>query len=105
MIIFDKGRYDELYSELRTLAYELEPWFDIDKVKSTSVYVWYRTSEEDLNHPNYPYGEFGFNAFDIFPDCLQFYSCSWPWRLPNEAMPIIKKIQDKLMEIQNYTGG
>ena len=105
MIIFDKGRYDEMYSELHKLAYELAPWFDIDKVKSYAVYVWYRPTKEDLKHPNYPGDEFGWNAFDIYADYLQFYRCDWPWRLPNEAIPIIKKIQEKLMEMENYIGG
>ena len=94
-----------MYAELRKLADELKPWFDIDKVKSYAVYVWYRPSEEDLKHPNCPYDEFGENVFDIFADYLQFYQSSWPWRLPNEAIPIINKIQEKLKEIDIYCGG
>lgn len=92
--IHDNGMYDELWN----LAHELSPWFDIDKVKSYSVYVWTKDSDD----PDCPYGE---NVFDIFPDYLQFYQCTKPWCFPNEAFPIIKKIQEKLMEIHNYLGG
>ena len=99
--IYDNGMYDEL----RNLAHELEQWFDIDKIKPYGVYVWYRPSEEDLKHPNCPYDEFGENVFDIFSDYLQFYRSSWPWRLPNESMEVIKKIQAKLKEIENWQGG
>lgn len=89
--IYDNGLYDELWN----LAHELQPWFDIDKVKPYSVYVW--TKSEDINDPDYPFGE---NVFDIFEDHLQFYQCNHCWRLPNEVMPIIKKIQEKLHEIE-----
>lgn len=99
--IYDNGMYDDL----RRLADELETWFDVDKVKPYGVYVWNRPSEEDLKHPNCPYDEFGENVFDIFADHLQFYHSSWPWRLPNEAMPVIKKIQEKLVEIDEYCKG
>ena len=81
--------------ELKALAMELYPWFDVDKVKSYAVYVWTKDEEHFL----------GENVFDIYPDRLQFYTCHTSWVIPNEAMPIIKKIQDKLMEIENYLGG
>lgn len=89
--IYSNGMYDELWN----LAHELQPWFDIDKVKTYSVYVW----TKDCDDPDCPFGE---NVFDIYEDYLQFYQCTKPWQLPNEAIPIIKKIQDKLCEIENF---
>ena len=91
--IYDNGMYDELWA----LSHELTTWFDIDKVKPYSVYVWTKDSK-DLDCP------LGENVFDIFEDRLQFYQCNRPWELPNEAMPIIKKIQDKLKEIDAFVG-
>lgn len=90
--IYDNGMYKELWE----LAHELQPWFDIDKVKPYSVYVWTRDSEDP---------DLGENVFDICSDCLQFYHCTKPWSLPNEAMVIIKKIQEKLKEIEDFQGG
>lgn len=90
--IYDNGMYKELWD----LAHELQPWFDIDKVKPYSVYVWTR----DYDDP-----DLGENVFDICSDHLQFYHCMKPWSLPNEAMVIIKKIQEKLKEIEDFQGG
>jgi hypothetical protein len=95
--VYENGMYDELW----VLAHELSPWFDIDKVKTYSVYVWTKDSYNPED-PNYLFGE---NVFDIHADYLQFYTCTKPWKLPNEAMPIIKKIQAKLKEIEEYYGG
>lgn len=89
--IYDNGMYDELWA----LSHELTPWFDIDKVKPYSVYVWTKDTED----PCCVHGE---NVFDIFYDRLQFYQCMNQWEMPNEAMPVIKKIQDKLKEIVEF---
>ena len=86
-----------MYDELWNLAHELTPWFDIDKVKPYAVYVW----SKDFDDPDNPFGE---NIFDIYHDYLQFYRSSRCYKLPNEAMPIIKKIQEKLKEIEEYKG-
>lgn len=94
--IYDNGLYDEL----RKAAYELKPWFDIDKVKTFAVYVW--TKETDPDDPDHPFGE---NVFDICPNHIQFYRCDNCWRLPNEVIPIITKIQEKLRAIEEFTGG
>lgn len=91
MSIYDNGMYRELWD----LTDELRPWFDIDKVKPYSVYVWTKLCDD----PDCPFGE---NVFDIYADYLQFYQCTKPWRLPNEAFPVIKKIQEKLREIEEY---
>lgn len=93
--IYDNGMYDELWR----LAHELEPWFDIDKVKSHAVYVWTKGLDDDSDNC------FGENVFDIYEDYLQFYQCNRPWNLTNEAMSIIKKIQEKLKEIDVYYNG
>lgn len=92
--IYENGMYDELWN----LAHELTPWFDIDKVKSHSVYVWTKDSDD----PDCPFGD---NVFGIYQDYIQFYTSTKPWVLPNEAMPIVKKIQEKLKEIEEYYGG
>ena len=91
MDIYDNG----MYTELCDLAHELEPWFSIDKVKSYSVCVWTKASDDSdpFDHEN---------VFDIFEDYLQFYTCSQPWVLPNEAIPVIEKIQKKLREIEEF---
>lgn len=91
--IYDNGMYDELWA----LSHELTPWFDIDKVKPYSVYVWTKEGRD----PDCPFGE---NVFDIFEDRLHFYQCTKQWELPNEAIPIIKKIQEKLKEIVAFVG-
>lgn len=73
---------------LRMAAKRLEPWFEIDKVKSYAVYVWTK-DEIDYN---------GENVFDIYKDYLQFYQCTKPWEMPNEVWEIIKEIQELLEE-------
>lgn len=87
--IYENGMYDDLWK----LAHELQPWFDIDKVKPYTVYVWTKGVVD------------GENVFDICADKLQFYTCTRPWELPNEAMSVIKKIQEKLKEIDDFQGG
>lgn len=90
---YEKSIYDNgMYSELWELAHELNPWFDIDKVKPWSVYVWTKDSDD-------PDGPFGENVFDICSDHIQFYRINNCWQMPNEAIPIIMKIQEKLREI------
>lgn len=59
--IYDNGMYDELWA----LSHELTPWFDIDKVKPYSVYVW----TKDTDRPDFVHGE---NVFDIFHDRLTY---------------------------------
>lgn len=90
---------ETMFKELWNLSHELSPWFDIDKVKTYSVYVWTKGDDED---EDYPFGE---NVFDIYADRLHFYHCHHQWDLPIEAMPIIKKIQDKLKEFERFSSG
>lgn len=86
-------------NELWELADKLRPWFDIDKVKPYAIYVW---TKDDPNNEDNP---FGTNVFDIYADCLQFYSYGKPWQIPSEALTIIHKIQEKLKEIERYLDG
>lgn len=87
MSIYENGLYDEL----RAAAHKLEPWFDIDKVKSYAVYVWTKEPKDE-------------NVFDIHANYLKFFACDMPWEIPNEAFPIIKEIQEKLREIEGFYG-
>ena len=84
-----------MYYELAVLATKLNPWFDIDKIRSHSVYVWSKDSDEDTFD--------GVNVFDIYPDYIQFYPCAYPWTMPAEAIPVIMDIQEKLKEIKEFT--
>lgn len=72
------------YDELVQITKELSPYYDIDKVKSHSVYIWTK-------------GDDGINVFDITADRIIFYDESH--MIPEEVMPIIEKIQNKLKEI------
>ena len=85
--IYENGMYYRLFD----LATKLKPWFDIDKVKAFGVYVW--TKGDDCE-----------NVFGIYAEKIQFYTCEAPWEMPNEAMEIVRQIQDVLKEIAEYVG-
>ena len=72
------------------ISNEILPYYDIDKVKPYSVYIW---SKENPNG-------FGENLFDIEVNRVIFYNKQH--RIVKDAIPIIKKIQYKLKEIENY---
>ena len=76
-----------LYNELIEITKELEPYYTIDKIKSFGVYVL--AKDENVC-----------NVFDIYPNGITYYE---KHDIPQEAMPIINKIQDKLKEIENLT--
>lgn len=82
---------NEFYKELHDLVHKLEPWYDYDKIKWYSVYIWTKGNEEN------PYGE---NVFDIYADEIVFYVEDHV--IPTEAMLIIQEIQEKLKEIDRY---
>lgn len=87
--------YDsELYQELRELTDKLRKWYDIDKIKWYSVYIWTKDNPNDEKNP------FGENVFDIWGDEINFYVKDHV--IPDEAMPIIREIQEKLKEINGY---
>lgn len=85
---------DEFYKELRQAVKEIEPYYDVDKIKPYSVYIWTKVSEEDYKSDDYFYGE---NIFDIMKDEIVFYNKDHV--IPEEVMPIIRNIQSKLMKI------
>jgi hypothetical protein len=87
----------ELYGELSCIAGEIKPYYDIDKVKSYSVYVWTKGNPNADNEDD----KYGRNVFDICEDELIFYVEDHV--VIEEAKPIIEKIQAKLREIANST--
>lgn len=80
----------DLYHELRELTDKLKPWYDIDKIKWYSVYIWTKENPDDC----------GENVFDIWADEIVFYTEDHV--IPDEVMPIIQEIQEKLKEINKY---
>ena len=85
---------DEFYKELRKAVKEIEPYYDVDKIKPYSVYIWTKVSEEDYQSDDYFYGE---NVFDIMKDEIVFYNKNHV--IPDEVVPIIQDIQSKLMAL------
>ena len=79
--------YVELMNELYSVSKEILPYYDIDKVKDYSVYIWTKAEDESEN------------VFDIQADKIIFYE---KHQIPEEVMPIIKKIQNKLMELEEF---
>lgn len=82
-------KYDVLYKELVEICNKIRQYYDIDKIKSYSVYIWTKDSSEDICN--------GENVFDILADKFQFYT---EHEIIDEAKPIIKEIQVKLQEIE-----
>lgn len=83
-----KHRGDELLQELYDLSKGLEPWYVVDKVKWSAVYVWSKTDWR------------GENLFDILPDKIHYFVEDHV--IPDEAWPIIRSIQTKMNEIWDY---
>ena len=81
----------ELYHELRELAEKLNPWYDVDKISWYYVYVW---TKDDPN---------GVNVFDIYADEIIYYVTDYV--IPDEAVPFVHEIQEKLKEIDRYLEG
>ena len=77
---------DEFYMELHKAVDQIRPYYDIDKVKWYSVYIWTK-DDGDIS---------GDNVFDIQKDKIVFYDKNHV--IPDEVMPIIRNIQSKLME-------
>lgn len=89
----NKYEMDELlYAELVQAAKAIEPYYDIDKIKSYSVYIWTK-GDGDPNSDNY----WGENVFDIQEDRLVFYVEDH--KIPDDVMPIIQNIQAKIRAI------
>ena len=79
------SKFDDLYNELEEISKELLSYYDVDKVKPYSVYVWTK-------------GEYGENVFDIQADEIVFYVEDHV--IIKEAEPIIERIKLKLIEIE-----
>lgn len=80
------SKLDILYNELIDISKEIELYYDIDKIKPYSVYIW--TKENEGNK----------NVFDIEANEIVFYDETHI--IMEKVKPIIKKIQDKLKEIE-----
>lgn len=78
------NEFDLLYNELIQISKEILPYYDIDKIKSYSVYIWTK-------------GEDGENVFDVLADEIFFYVKDH--KIIEDAKPIIEKIQRKLKEV------
>lgn len=82
--------YEELRTELNELAHEMDPWYNVSKVK------WYMvcacTKDEAEN-----------NVFDILSDGVNWYDETHV--VPSEIYPIIGKIQEKMQEIETWFEG
>lgn len=83
------SEFDIAYKELTDICKKLKKYYDIDKIKSYSVYVWTKDSSEN----NFD----GENVFDILSDELVFYT---EHEVIEESKTIIKEIQEKLKEIE-----
>lgn len=79
--------YNKLHNELVDICKDIYDYYDIDKIKLHSVYIWTKEAKED---------EWGENVFDIHSDKLIFYK---EHEVIEDAKPIIEKIQQKLKEI------
>ena len=86
--------YKRMYDDLWDVAHEIQPWYDVDKVKWYSVYIWTKDSQDK------PYG--GKNVFDICADEIYYYDEDHS--IPDDAWPVIHKIQEKLRELATYSG-
>ena len=83
----------QLYKELTEAVDEIRPYYDVDKVKRGSVYIWTKDNPDSFNEDD----RWGQNVFDIQEDELVFYAKDHV--IIEEAKPVIKKIQKKLREI------
>lgn len=78
---------EEYWNALHAAVDKLRPYYEIDKVKHNSVYVWTKESDDAI------YTE---NVFDITKGEIILYDKRHV--IPDDAMPIIREIQAILME-------
>lgn len=81
------NKVTNLYGELIQTSKEILEYYDIDKIKPYTVYVWTK-------------GDTGKNVFDILEDKIVFYE---EHNIIEKAKPTIKKIQLKLKEIRKQS--
>lgn len=79
-----QNQYEYEFDKLFKIAHEIEPWYDIDKVKDYAIYIWTK-------------GEFGKNVFDIEANDIVFYT---DHEIIPEALPVIKRIQEQLKKVE-----
>ena len=77
--------YILLYDELTNVCDEIKVYYNVDKIKSYSVYIYDKI--------------YGSNVFDILSNDIYMYSAHI---IIEEAKPIIEKIQNKLREIESF---
>lgn len=82
-----ENQYEYEFDKLFKIAHEIEPWYDVDKVKDYAVYIWTKDTNEG----------FGENVFDIKADDIMFYV---EHEIIPEAIPAIKRIQEQLKKIE-----
>ena len=75
----------EWYKKMRELTDRLSPWYSIDKIKSWAVFIWSKDRPEGYNC----------NLFDIHKDEICYFSEDHV--IPDEAWPIIREIQEMLI--------
>lgn len=82
---------DEFYMELHKAVDQIRHYYDVDKIKPYSVYIWTKDRLGDDGLIIY-----GDNVFDIMKDEIVFFDKTHV--IPDEVMPIIRNIQSKLMD-------
>lgn len=92
-MLWNDDKFVKLYEELEDIVdNELRPYYGVDKIKWYSVYVW--TKESYIGAYDNE------NVFDIQKDKIVYYVKDHV--IIEEAKPIIKKIQMKLLELDKY---
>lgn len=77
--------FEEKFQELEKECAKIKPYYDIDKIRHFSVYIWTK-------------GEEGSNVFDILADRIALYDKDHI--ICDEAKEIIKSIQKKLKALE-----
>lgn len=88
-----KTTMEQLYEELIKISKDLSPWFNIERVKPYMVEVWGKDEKTGKKA----------NLFDITANNVFIWGGRDEGFIPNRAIPIIRKIQNKLEEIECLT--
>lgn len=76
--------YYNYYEKINQKSKDLLPYYDVDKVKPYSIYVWTK-------------GENGMNVFDI--EEYEIYMYEENHEINPEALPIIKELQEMMIKL------